>query len=380
MNKGIPEQIDPSPWLERAHSATERDVLQALGTESPTVSDLAALLSPTADNALEQMAQRALQITRRHFGRTISLYVPLYLSDYCSGGCVYCGFAADRRIPRHRLEREHAISEMDALKAMGYDEILLLTGERTPQAELPFLLDNVKLAAERFSSVTIEAFPMTTKEYRTLSDAGCVGMTLYQETFDADVYRKVHRWGPKQDYAGRIDAPKRALEGGLRQVGLGVLLGLADPLYDALALFLHIGQLRKTFWQAGFSVSFPRIRPQVGGYAPSHPVDERMLARIIWAFRICLPDAHLNLSTREGPAFRDGMAGVGISKMSAASRTTVGGYTESDACRDGQFTVSDDRDTTTFCAMLRTHNLEPVFKNWDAVYRNPPKPDAKTQP
>ena len=369
MSTGIPEQIDPRPWMELARTATAHDVIRSLNAESPTVSDLAILLSPAGDSALEPMAQRALHLTRRHFGSTIALYVPLYLSDYCSGGCAYCGFAADRRIPRHRLDRDQAIREMDSLKAMGFEEILMLTGERTPQADTPFLLDNVRLAAERFSSVTIETFPMAVDEYRTLSDAGCVGMTLYQETFDPKVYRQAHRWGPKQDYAARIDAPNRALHGGLRHVGLGVLLGLANPLFDALALFLYIGQLRKTFWQAGISVSFPRIRPQAGGYTPNHTVDERLLARIIWAFRICLPDAHLNLSTREGPSFRDGMAGVGISKMSAASRTTVGGYSENESCKNGQFAVSDERDIATFCAMLRAHKLDPVFKNWDAVYR-----------
>ncbi len=370
MSKGIPEQIDPGPWLELSRAATGRDVLRALAAESPTVSDLAVLLSPAADSAMESMAQRALHLTRRHFGRTISLYIPLYLSDYCSGGCVYCGFAADRRVPRSRLDRGHAIGEMDSIKAMGFDEILLLTGERTKQAGFPFVLENVRLAAERFNLVAIETFPMTADEYRALSDDGCVGMSLYQETFDPVIYRQAHRWGPKQDYAGRIDAPRRALEGGMRQVGLGVLLGLADPVFDALALFRHIEHLRKSFWRSGFSVSFPRIRPQAGGYAPSHPVDERLLARIIWAFRICLPDAHLVLSTRESPAFRDGMAGVGISKMSAASRTTVGGYAESEACRNGQFAVNDDRGTAAFREMLKARGLEPVFKNWDAVYRS----------
>lgn len=370
MSKNIPGQIDPRPWLERSRTATGRDVLRAMSAESPTVSDLAVLLSPAADSAMEQMAQRALDLTRRHFGRTISLYIPLYLSDYCSGGCVYCGFAADRRIQRHRLDRRQAIAEMDYIKSMGFDEILLLTGERTRQAGFPFVLENVRLAAARFNAVTIETFPMAVDEYKALADAGCIGISLYQETFDPGVYSQVHRWGPKRDYEGRIDAPGRALEAGIRQAGLGVLLGLADPIFDALALFQHICHLRKTFWRAGFSVSFPRIRPQAGGYAPICPVDDRLLARIIWAFRICLPDAHMVLSTRESPAFRDGMAGVGISKMSSASRTTVGGYAGSEACRNGQFSVNDDRDTDAFCAMLRARGLEPVFKNWDAVYRS----------
>jgi 2-iminoacetate synthase len=369
MPPSLPSWLDPSPWLPYARSADPVAAAAALASEDPGERELAALLSPAAAGLLEPMAQRAEALTRRHFGRTITLYAPLYLSDYCSSGCVYCGFASDRQQPRHRLGPADMPREMAALKAMGLEEVLLLTGERTPEADFVYLRDAVAEAARHFHAVTVEAFPMTSAEYADLAEAGCVGVTLYQETYDPRQYECLHRWGPKRDYAARLDAPERLLAAGVRTAGLGTLLGISDPYFDALALYRHAQHLRRTHWQAGVSLSFPRVCAQTGGYTPPHPVGEQLLAQMICAFRICLPDVPLVLSTRESGRFRDGMAGVGISKMSVASRTTVGGYLAHAVSPDGQFHVNDGRDVAAFCAALRGKGLEPVFKNWDKVYR-----------
>ena len=365
----MPEWLDPIPWLEQVRKANSQAVKTALASGSPTVKHFAALLSPAAAELIEPMAQRAQALTRRHFGKTISLYVPLYLSNYCPGGCIYCGFAADRKQKRQRLETPELKKELAALKRKGFDEVLLLTGERTPEADFDYLRDCVVLAATKFNNVTIETFFMSEDEYRELAKAGCTGMTLYQETYDPRLYSMLHRWGPKRDFLFRLEAPERALAGGLRTVGVGALLGLGDPIADMIALFRHVEHLKKKFWQAGVSVSFPRLRPQLGGYKSQHIVTDEFLAQIIFAFRICLPDVPLVLSTREHPAFRDGMAGVGISRMSAASRTTVGGYHTGESSTAGQFDVNDTRDVKTFCRMLKKKGLEPVFKNWDAAFR-----------
>lgn len=370
MPSAIPDFLDPAPWLPLTRQASLADVRRALASAEPGEAELAVLLSGAAAELLEAMAKRAQALTQRHFGRTLSLYIPLYLSDYCSGGCVYCGFAADRRQSRRRLEPGDVVRELDAVRAMGFDEILLLTGERTPHADLEYLREAVREAAQRFAAVTVEAFPMSTEEYRLLVEAGAVGVTLYQETYEPVQYERLHRWGNKRDYPGRIDAPARLLSGGMRTVGLGALLGLSDPHFDAISLYRHAMFLRRRFWQAGVSISFPRVCPQEGGYQPPFPVSDRMLAQIIFAFRICMPDVPLVLSTREAPAFRDGVAGIGINKMSIASRTTVGGYhTPPARTQDGQFEVNDDRDVNAFCAMLKRKGLEPVFKNWDKAYR-----------
>jgi 2-iminoacetate synthase len=341
--------------------------------------ELSQLLSPQSQVSLESLAHRAQAITQRRFGRTIALYVPLYLSNFCSSGCAYCGFAADRQTPRKRLSFEEVDRELATLKEMGFEEVLLLTGERTPQAGVEYLAACVELASKKFHRVTVETFPMSVEEYRLLVQAGCTGVTLYQETYDRAQYDLLHRWGPKKDYDARLEAPARALEAGMRTVGLGVLLGLADPVADAQALFQHVRSLEKRFWRAGFSISFPRIRPQAGGFQPLFEVNDRFLARLIFAFRICLPDVELVLSTRERAAFRDGMAGLGITKMSIASRTTVGGYqAQTSSESDGQFEVSDERTVDEFCQALRARQLEPVFKNWDSVYRGTVQSEKET--
>jgi len=314
------------------------------------------------------MAQRAEQLTRRHFGRTISLYAPLYLANYCVGGCVYCGFASDRQQPRRRLEKKDLAAEIKALKERGLEDVLLLTGDRTPEADFQYLRESVAIAARHFHNVTVESFAMTTEEYAELVKAGCTGITLYQETYDPVLYRQLHRWGPKQNFQFRLEAPDRALAAGMRTVGIGALLGLADPISEARELYRHAQHLRRKHWQAGVMISFPRICSQLGGYQPRHAVNDAFFAQMIFAFRICLPDVPLVLSTREAPAFRDGMAGVGISKMSVASRTTVGGYRRRSGTT-GQFEVNDTRDVETFCRALRRKGLEPVFKNWDSVFQ-----------
>lgn len=360
MHDVLPAWLDPGPWL--GESGRIDDV-----RDGAEVGRLLRLLGPKDPAALEEMARRALSLTRRHFGRTISLYAPLYLSNHCSGGCVYCGFASDRRQPRLKLEGPALMKEIDALKASGIEDVLLLTGERTEEAGFDYLLECVSLAAKRFHRVSIEAFAMDTDEYRRLGEAGCTGITLYQETYDPRLYDELHRWGPKRDYTYRLEAPARALAAGLRTVGIGALLGLGDPVLDAVCLFRHILHLRRRFWRAGVLVSFPRVCPQEGDYRGAHEVSDRALAQMVFAFRICLPDVPLVLSTREGAEFRDGLAGLGISRMSVASRTTVGGYGEVPASDKGQFDVNDSRGVGAFCAALKGKGLEPVFKNWDST-------------
>lgn len=367
----IPDWLDPKPWVEKSRQTSKEDVGKALAADSPGLDELAALLSPAASAFIEPMAQKALALNRRYFGRTIALYIPLYLSNYCSSGCAYCGFAADRRRRRYRLEPEMIASEMEVLRKMGFEEILLLTGERNPRADFNYILSAVGIAARKFQMVTIESFPVTTTEYKALSEAGCTGITIYQETYDPVIYAQAHRWGPKKDFINRLETPARALAAGMRFAGLGALLGLADPVAEAVGLFQHVSELRRIYWQGGFSISFPRVRPQAGGFQPAKPVSDYFLAQMIFAMRICLPEIHLTLSTRESPEFRDGIAGTGISKMSIASRTTVGGYHADHHAGPGQFDVADTRTLNEFRNVLKSKGLQPVFKNWDTAFSAP---------
>jgi 2-iminoacetate synthase len=364
----IPPNI--KEYLPLAQCSNPDVAIAALRCPEPGIREFATLLSPAADDLIEPMAQKARDLTRRHFGRTVSLYVPLYLSNHCPGGCVYCGFAKDREQERRRLERDELSLEMAALKAKGFSDVLLLTGGRAPEADFDYVLDCVTVAVEYFHNVSIECFAMTTDEYRKLAKAGCTGVTVYQETYDPEVYSEVHNGGDKQDYGFRLQAPERILSAGMRTVGMGILCGLSDPVADSLSLFKHVEDLRSRFWQGGFMISFPRICGQQGGYEPNHVVSDRFLARIIFAFRICFPDVPLVLSTREKQSFRDGMIGNGICRMSVASRTTVGGYSEGAQETEGQFDVSDTRDVGSFCGELRRQGFEPVFKSWDSVFNS----------
>lgn len=342
-------------------------VKQAINSTETSLQRIAILLSEAAGEHLEEMAQKAHRLTVRHFGKTISLYAPLYLSNHCSGGCAYCGFASDRNLTRHRLETEDIINECEALRERGCDDILLLTGEETRQADFNYLLDAVKACSSRFHSVSIEAFGMTEDRYSKLVSAGCTGITLYQETYDPALYDSMHRWGEKKNFHFRLNAAEAAARSGMRSVGIGALLGLGDPLREAVCLFSHALHLKRTHWKCGVMVSFPRLRDETGHFVPPAPVTDRKLAQFIFAFRLCLPDVHLVLSTREPPGFRDNMAGNGISRMSVASRTTVGGY-DKPADEPGQFDVCDTRDADEFCAALRNRSLQPVFKNWDRAF------------
>jgi len=329
------------------------------------------MLRNRSPESLETMAARSRAMTLRRFGRTMPLYAPLYLSNYCSSGCAYCGFASDRTTPRRKLDEEEIRREIAAMKQLGIQDILLLTGERTAAVGFEYLKRAVDIAAESMQRVTVEAFPMSVEEYRELAGSGCTGITIYQETYDLLQYEALHRWGPKKDYLYRLATPERALEGGIKTIGLGVLFGLSDPVTDALMLYRHARHLEKTYWRGGISISFPRLRPQTGGYEPTYPVDDHLLARIILAFRIAMPDVELVLSTREKPSFRDGMAGLAITRMSIASRTTVGGYLEGENSGEGQFEISDSRTAEEFCQALRSRRIEPVFKNWEPAYNGP---------
>jgi 2-iminoacetate synthase len=369
MKFEIPDYIDPTEWLGFAENATEAQVRNAIYAENPGERELAVLLSDAAAGFLEEMAQRAQKLTRRHFGRTIQMYVPLYLSSYCSGGCAYCGFASDRKAVRHALTMAEAEAEMRALKELGFEEMLMLTGERTSKADFIYIRDAVALAAKYFHNVTVEVFPMEEHEYAGLVAAGCTGVTIYQETYEPVQYKRMHRWGPKSDYNARLDAPDRMLRAGIRTIGLGALLGLSDPVYDLIAMYRQAKYLQKTYWKAGIGISFPRLRPEAGGFEPEFPVDEKKLAQIIFAFRILLPDASMSLSTRESTAFRNGMMGLGANKMSSNSKTTVGGYSEEVDHDEGQFEISDERSAEEMSRDLRARGFEPVFKNWDMAYR-----------
>jgi 2-iminoacetate synthase len=349
-------------------SRTPDDVEQALRASHLRHQDLAALLSPAADPALGRMAERSAMVTRQRFGRTIQLYAPLYLSNLCENRCAYCGFSADNRIKRRVLTLKEAEAEAMHLLKRGFNHLLLVSGEAPRAVGVDYLETLALQLRSRFAALSIEVQPLSVADYSRLFKAGITSVAIYQETYDRRVYDSVHLSGPKTDYEHRLATPSRAAEAGLREVGLGFLLGLADWRLEGLILGLHLAWLRKRFWRTGFTISFPRLRPAEGEFSALVQVDERNLAQLIFALRLFDPDVGLILSTREEPRYRDGMIGLGPTRFSAGSCTAPGGYLEPDTSGE-QFVIGDHRSIDEVCRAIRQKHFDPVRKDWDATFQ-----------
>ncbi|MFZ5758566.1 MAG: 2-iminoacetate synthase ThiH [Thermodesulfobacteriota bacterium] len=349
-------------------SCTRDDVEHALQAERIDVRGLTALLSPAADQLLPQLAARSAAITTRRFGRTIQLYAPLYLSNFCTNNCLYCGFAARNAIARRVLTMEEAEREAMILHQRGFNHILLVSGEAPASMGVDYLAELARRLREKFAAISIEVQPLSTAEYHRLFQAGITSVAVYQETYDRRVYDRVHLAGKKRDFDFRLATPARVAAAGMREVGIGALLGLADWRLEGLALGLHLAWLRRHFWRTALTVSFPRLRPAEGGFQPLVPVGERMLAQLIFALRIFDHDVGLLLSTREEQRFRDGMVGLGPTRYSAGSCTAPGGYGEP-AQEGEQFAVGDHRTMAEVCDSIFHKGFDPVRKDWDSTFQ-----------
>ena len=350
---------------------SRRDVEMALefpaGSYRPD--RLRTLLSPAAEDYLEEMAQSAHQLTNQRFGRTIKLYAPLYLSNYCINDCSYCGFNRENQSQRKRLTVEQAIAEADIIASEGFRDILLVSSEDREFITVDYLTELAGKLRSKFGSISIEVYQMSTAEYTKLFSAGIEGVTLYQETYNRKTYNHYHHVGPKSDYDRRLNGPDCIAAAGMREIGLGVLLGLTDWRVEVLALGEHIHYLIKRYWQSHVSVSFPRLRPadKVDRSKFMHLIDDRNLVQMITALRLCFADVGLVLSTRERAELRDHLVKIGITKISAGSKTSPGGYSHPDkAVR--QFEIDDKRSPSEVAAMITTQGLEPVWKDWDSAF------------
>ncbi|MEI6562074.1 MAG: 2-iminoacetate synthase ThiH [Verrucomicrobiota bacterium] len=323
---------------------------------------------------LETLAREAQRITRQHFGRTISLYAPLYLANYCENQCTYCGFSANLRFKREKLGPEQIETECAALAATGIQSLLLLTGESRRHTPVSYLLEAVGIAKKYFPSLSIEVQPLETEDYRALAQAGVDGLAVYQETYDKELYARLHLAGKKRDYQYRLATPARAAQAGIRNIALGVLLGLGAWRPDVEALFGHLSALEKEYPGVDFSLSFPRMLQVEGGILPTL-VSDADLVRILCVARILFPRVGINLSTRESARFRDHVFSLGVTRMSAASSTIVGGYAEptpggkapSTEGKNPQFSISDGRSLAEIKTMLISKQYDPVLTDWRRI-------------
>jgi len=352
----------------RIASRTPSDVRRALGRPRGSVDteDFAALLSPAAAPFLEDMAQAAHQNTVERFGRTMRLFAPLYLSNACANVCTYCGFSAHNKIRRKVLSDAEIVAEARALRAHGFDSVLLVTGE-TGRVGRDYLSNALRLLRPHFSGLWIEVQPLPEEDYAALADDGLSAVLVYQETYDERAYARHHLSGPKADIAWRLGTPDRLGRAGIKKIGLGALFGLSDWRTDAWFTGLHLRHVEATHWRTRTGVSFPRLRPHEGAGIPVEPFGERDLVQAACAFRLLSPEAELSLSTRESGAFRDKAFRLGFTSMSAGSRTNPGGYASAPDSLE-QFEIDDNRSPREVAQFLRAQGYEPVWKDWDPTY------------
>jgi len=345
---------------------SSQDVETALNASTQNESRLLALLSPAAEKYLEEFAQRARNLTLSNFGKTIQLYTPVYLSNFCENQCVYCGFNLRNKILRKKLNPEEVKKEAVFISAAGLKHILILTGEFRKKSPLKYIKNCIKILREYFSSLAIEIYPLTESEYALIASEGADGLTLYQETYDQEIYNRVHLSGPKKDYLFRLDAPERAAKSGMRSVNIGVLLGLNDWKKEVFFMGLHAKYLQDKFCDLEVGVSVPRLRPNSGSFRIPREVSDRNMVQIITALRIFLPRAGISLSTRESRIFRDNLLPLGITRMSAGSSTRVGGHIVEfqEESNPAQFEISDTRSVEEIKAMLAAKGYQPILKDW----------------
>ncbi len=376
FGEGFAQEIDRYDWdetIRAVDSTTEADVRRVLakaatGRTQLTPEDFMCLISEAADPFLEQMAAMAQAATRRRFGKTMSLYIPMYVSNACTNKCVYCGFNHDNPFTRTTLTLDQVKAECEAIKKLApFDNILIVSGEYPALCGVDYLEKVLGVCRPYFNNMTIEVQPMRTEWYERLTHAGLNGVICFQETYHREAYKKYHPRGMKSHFEWRLNGFDRMGRAGVHKIGLGVLIGLEDWRADMAMLARHLRYLQKHYWRTRYSVNFPRMRPSESGYQPNVVLTDRELVRLTLAFRIFDSDVDISYSTREAPAFRDGMMTLGVTSMSAGSQTEPGGYASTPDALE-QFEVSDDRTPAQVVEAIRNHGLEPVFKDWDAIF------------
>jgi len=349
-------------------SATVDVVSASLRSAAPGIGDLLNLISPAAEDLLPEMRRAAAVLKKKHFGKTIKLYTPLYISNYCVNQCRYCGFNAGSESERKRLSIDETTAEAEVIRGYGIDSLLLVSGEDPSHVTVDFLVETTNRLRGMFSYLAVEIAPLDKNGYERLFEAGIDGLTLYQETYDRKTYEELHPAGPKADYDKRLEHIVDGGEAGFRTLGIGALLGLYDWRIEAFSLAAHALWLRKRFWRSKIQFSFPRITSIDGDFQPPRSISTVELERMALAFRIVFPESEISISTRETREFRDSIALTAASTVSAASSVVPGGYLDAERRELGQFSLNDTRGVERVRADLSALGLDVVTKDWDALF------------
>lgn len=354
---------------ERIMAKTDADVRRALTRSHLTVEDFMALVSPAADAHLEQMARLSRHYTRERFGKTINMFIPIYIANSCANSCVYCGFHVQNPMARTVLTEEEIVKEYEAIKKLApFDNLLVLTGENPVKSGVDYIARALDLAKPYFNNLQIEVMPLSAEDYAKLRAHGLNGVICFQETYNEARYKVYHPRGPKSNYEWRVNGYDRMGQAGVHKIGMGALIGLEDWRTEVTMLAYHLRYLERTYWRTQYSVNFPRMRrAENGGFQPNVIMSDRELAQVTFAMRIFDHDVDISYSTRESAEVRNHMATLGVTTMSAESRTDPGGYTRRKDTLE-QFHVSDERTAREVERDLKAIGMEPVWKNWDACF------------
>lgn len=376
FGRGFADIIGQYSWEETIRdvdSAKKEDVARVLAkarrnVKPLTPDDFGVLISEAADEFLEEMAQLSRRFTLERFGNTISMYIPMYVSNACTNKCVYCGFNHDNPFARTTLKFSQIEDECRAIKRLGpFENLLIVSGEYPSLCGVDYLEKTLHVCRPYFHNLTIEVQPMKSADYYRLTKSGLNGVVCFQETYHREAYKKYHPKGMKSHFDWRLNGFDRMGEAGVHKIGMGVLIGLEDWRADMVMLARHLRYLQKRYWRSRFSVNFPRMRPSESGYQPKVVISDRQLARLTFAFRIFDHDADISFSTREASEYRDNILRLGVTSMSAGSQTEPGGYTTSPEAL-AQFEVSDSRPPQEVAEAIRHQGYEPVWKDWDQIF------------
>lgn len=373
---GFADIIDNYDWEESvrlSEDASLEEVDEVLNkasfsTKPLTAEDLGILISPAATARLERMAELAKKFTDQRFGKTVSLYIPMYVGNACTNKCVYCGFNHDNEFERKILSLQEIKEECLAIKKLGpFQNLLIVAGEYPSKCGVDYLEKVLEVCRPYFHNLTLEVQPLKSADYYRLSQSGLNGVVCFQETYNRKAYKNYHPRGMKSHFDWRLNGFDRMGEAGLHKIGLGALLGLENWRGEAVMIARHLRYLQKRYWKSKYSLNFPRLRPSESGYAPNYVVSDRDIVQLMCAFRIFDHDLDLSFSTRESSFFRNSIIGLGVTSLSAGSRTEPGGYTRKNSALE-QFEINDSRAPVEVEQAIINRGYDPIWKDWDSIF------------
>lgn len=361
---------------ERALAVVEK----ARDCQGLELAELAILLQSQEEEIIEAIYDAALYIKEAIYGRRIVFFAPLYISNVCANNCLYCAFRRDnQQLERRVLSMEEIRGEVEILLSEGHKRVLVVAGEHPKLSGIDYLeraiatVYDTRVGNANIRRVNVNCAPLSVEDFKRLKACGIGTYQCFQETYHLDTYKVMHPSGPKADYLWRLHAPSRAMEAGIDDVGIGALFGLTDYRFEVMATLMHANYLDSTYGVGPHTISVPRLEPALNAPAannPPHAVNDDDMRRIVSCLRLAVPYTGIILSTRERPEFRNELIGLGVSQISAGSRTAPGGYSQAKEHEPEaeQFFIGDARSLSEVMCQLCKDNYIPSFCT--ACYRS----------